>query len=278
MSQLIKWTWRFLVAAAAGVILAISPTAARAQIAQTEPIHFCIDRAGLISGIDVPCRANEVSLTWNVQGPQGPAGAIGAPGIAGVQGPVGPAGPQGPTGTTGPQGLQGPQGPVGPQGAQGLDALNGDNLSVLAGGTGSGGNVIDAAIVLTSDGTIWMAPGNGAGALGAVVDPPTDPNNIEASLAVPMPAGTLSKVTVLVPTAPPGANTYTFELCLNHDCISADSCTITSSSSPPSCSIPGGPFDLAEGQTLSIEGFGTATVSGSSTAVSFSANYQVTAP
>jgi hypothetical protein len=59
---------------------------------------------GYLHVIDAPsssCKANEVLLTWNQQGPQGPQG------LEGPQGPQGPAGPAGPQGEPGASGVSG---------------------------------------------------------------------------------------------------------------------------------------------------------------------------
>lgn len=98
------------------------------------------------------CKANELPISWNVEGPkgdQGPQGIQGAPGAQGIQGPPGiqglpgikgntgdrgEAGPQGiegargekgDPGSQGPQGIQGEKGDPGPQGPEGLQGLRG---------------------------------------------------------------------------------------------------------------------------------------------------------
>jgi Collagen triple helix repeat (20 copies) len=60
----------------------------------------------------VPCKSNELAMSWNTQGPKGD------PGPQGVQGEPGPTGDQGP------QGIQGPAGPQGPRGEPGTPGVS----------------------------------------------------------------------------------------------------------------------------------------------------------
>jgi hypothetical protein len=66
------------------------------------------------------CRYDEISLSWNIDGPAGPAGPEGPAGPTGATGPAGKTGPAGPAGATGATGLTGPAGPAGATGATGL--------------------------------------------------------------------------------------------------------------------------------------------------------------
>ena len=99
----------------AGVVAGTTP--ASAQVPQ---IRACVNTTNLqvrIVGPTEACKANEVLISWNVQGPKGDTGATG---------PQGPQGPQGAPGTQGPQGVQGNPGPQGPQGNPGSQGPQGD--------------------------------------------------------------------------------------------------------------------------------------------------------
>lgn len=65
-----------------------------------------------------------VGLT-GARGPTGPEGKKGATGDKGVRGATGPVGAAGKTGATGPQGNRGPTGPIGVRGPTGLTGLRG---------------------------------------------------------------------------------------------------------------------------------------------------------
>ncbi len=87
-----------------------------------ETITACVKKNGQVRFLtekNSQCEANEIALTWNIQGPQGEPGPQGPQGETGPQGPQGEQGPVGPQGEQGPQGLQGPQGEQGSQGEQG---------------------------------------------------------------------------------------------------------------------------------------------------------------
>jgi hypothetical protein len=147
--------WRQATGLAAGVLVVMTSTAARAQDAnhtkKVEPktsavIYACVKSDGRRDGdpndglllrlVDAnqPCRRGEVRIQWNVLGPQGPQGAIGPQGLQGVQGAPGPQGPQGVPGVAGPIGPAGLQGPAGPAGSTGAEGPQGP-----AGSTGSTG-------------------------------------------------------------------------------------------------------------------------------------------
>ncbi len=73
-------------------------------------IHGCYKKNQLALRVaDSPsdCKANEVAISWNQQGPKGD------PGLIGPAGPKGDTGDKGDKGDTGDQGPQGPQGPAG---------------------------------------------------------------------------------------------------------------------------------------------------------------------
>ena len=102
---------RFLAAGAA--IFALTAGVAFATGERGEKIQACYQKQH--GGVRIvaersQCRASELPVEWNVQGPQGPAGPPGPPG---PQGATGPQGPEGPTGPAGPQGEQGPRGEAG---------------------------------------------------------------------------------------------------------------------------------------------------------------------
>src|SRR6266850_1843795 len=102
---------RPLVVLALALIGASAMTLAAA--ASTGVIYACVNNSsGTIHMVtaDDTCKANEVALSWNQQGPAGDKGPQGAKGDAGPQGPLGATGPQGPTGATGPQGPAGQAG------------------------------------------------------------------------------------------------------------------------------------------------------------------------
>jgi Collagen triple helix repeat (20 copies) len=216
-----RHSWLMALGLGIGAAVFAIPSAAKAQ---TQPIRVCVNKQGRVVGIDVPCKYNQVSLTWNIKGPQGAAGPVGAqgaqgptgnqgpvgpqgsPGVAGpagpagAQGPAGPAGPPGIAGAQGATGLQGPQGPdglpgpAGTPGSPGAAGLAGDNLATLA------GNSFALATGVQPSVTKYLGAGNGAS------------SGTPASLvseSTPLPAGVLSNLTVLVGT-PPEPETTTF--------------------------------------------------------------------
>jgi len=85
-------------------------------------IHGCYNAVNgstrIIDTADSSCKANELPIQWNQQGPAGatgaagPVGPSGPIGATGATGPMGPAGPVGATGATGPMGPAGPTGPI----------------------------------------------------------------------------------------------------------------------------------------------------------------------
>lgn len=244
---------------ATALVMLTAPGANALEAPQAAPpvIQVCVKRNGKIVGVDVPCKFNQVSITWNIPGPQGaagavgqqgaqgptgsqgavgPAGAIGAAGAAGPTGPTGPAGPtgtQGVTGAQGPQGLTGPQGPAGAMGPQGvagtngLDGTPGDNLATLAGGT------MSVTIYPTSTSSdYYFGAGNGYSQTS---------NDSLVSESTPLPAGTLENLTVTVLTndsVTPGETvTYAFSVCVNSVCSASP---LTCSISPSTSATTGG--------------------------------------
>lgn len=135
MPRSLKNAWRTLATAGGAAMLMIAmPAVGNAQELQQTPINVCINGAGFIGGINVPCRSNETGLQWNFVGPQGAPGAAGtqgvqgvtgAPGVVGAQGTVGPAGTAGLTGPAGSPGPVGPAGPIGPVGGAGAQGATG---------------------------------------------------------------------------------------------------------------------------------------------------------
>ncbi|MGB6554984.1 MAG: hypothetical protein WBE78_15955 [Candidatus Binataceae bacterium] len=182
MPRFLKYAWRTLATASGAAMLMIAmPAAGNAQISQT-PITICITARGFIGGIDVPCRSNELGLSWNrpgtaggtgAAGPQGPQGVTGAPGVVGAQGAVGPAGATGAAGPAGLTGLPGATGPVGPVGATGAQGPTG-----LAGPTGVAG-------VVGNQGPVGaIGPTGPAGIVG-----PTGPIGLQGPVGDPGPQG-----------------------------------------------------------------------------------------
>jgi hypothetical protein len=266
MSALNRHLWLMVLGlSTAAAMLAIPGVAA----AQSQPIQVCVNRQGRIVGIDVPCKYNQVSLTWNIQGPQGAAGAVGdqgatgptgnqgpvgpqgpvgaagATGPAGAQGPAGPAGPPGIAGAQGAQGLQGPQGPKGPAGPPGQDGnagaagLSGDNLVTLAGNSFSDLSGVAFNI------NFYLGAGNGV----AYLHPAA-----LTSESTPLPAGVLSKLTVLVGTAPGIGNTDTFNVCVNSVCSATVQCVVQNSSQ--TCTSTG-TLSINDGDRVAIHSFGS---------------------
>lgn len=105
-------------------------------------IHGCYKTAnGQLNVIDPAkgeqCKAPDMALDWNRQGPKGDTGASGPKGDTGASGPKGETGAAGPRGATGDTGAQGPKGdpclssdpqckgPVGPKGDDGATGPKG---------------------------------------------------------------------------------------------------------------------------------------------------------
>lgn len=175
-------------------------------------------------------------------GPSGPVGPGGADGLVGNLGPTGPGGEGGGMGAQGPQGQQGAQGLTGSNGLPGLAGLNGTNGTqsfLLTGGdlgfkvqfynyinfTGPNGPnefLLGGASSTPIPGwsPLYYGPGNGV-------------DQVLNSEAVPVDAGVASHLYVETASTASGANpepfpsTYKFELCINSNCHTGVTCTIT---------------------------------------------------
>jgi hypothetical protein len=93
-------------AAACLALLALGPGLQPAAAQSSGVLQACADAAGNLRLLTLSaraCRANEIPVSWNIQGPQGLPGLPGPPGQRGPEGPMGPAGPVGPRGPAGPQ-------------------------------------------------------------------------------------------------------------------------------------------------------------------------------
>jgi hypothetical protein len=261
MQSFVRRGLRVALSAAAGIAM----LAAAAPSGSAQTITLCVNRQGRIKGIDVACTKPQVTITWNAAGVQGPTGPVGLQGpivAVGSIGPTGPAGPQGfvgPAGPQGPQGLTGAQGPMGvqgPTGALGAAGLNGTNTGILTGGIGQ---LLGAAESIelggsggTGNKTLYMGPGNGA-------------DTTLANVEVPVSAGTLTELLVQSdrnPGSPGGvAGSYTFVLCVNENCSTALTCTMTDPTT--SCSDTTDSVSVNDGDRIAIVGLAT---TGSNTA------------
>lgn len=121
---------RALIGGAILTLVLVTPYVAQAAIPGANgQIKGCYAKSGgTLRVVDElgSCTKNELSLTWNVQGPAGPAGPVGATGSTGPKGEkgdAGAAGSTGPAGTAGPQGPEGPPGPPGPIGPSGESGI-----------------------------------------------------------------------------------------------------------------------------------------------------------
>jgi hypothetical protein len=119
-----------------------APSARQQAPGSTDVIYACLQRNDRFRIVerDERCRANEVRVSWNVEGLQGPAGPAGPVGPQGIPGQTGPQGSAGATGAAGPQGTQGTPGATGTPGANGTNGLNGtDGAPGAAGPRGETG-------------------------------------------------------------------------------------------------------------------------------------------
>ena len=245
MHVLLRHARRVALGVAVGaLLLAAAPGSGQAEILQ-----LCISPSAqkVVLPLGGTCSKPNRAITWDSDGVEGPSGTQGPKGMQGPQGPTGTAGqmgPQGPfgpggaigpvgnAGTTGPigpagqmgqQGLQGPTGPTGatgPTGPTGAPGVNGTQFYTLGGGD-LGSNVellFGYASVLSgsASGTtpIYYGPGNGA-------------DTILESEAVPIDASTVTQLWVQTKNAPGPGESYSFELCINSDCLSpAVTCSI----------------------------------------------------
>lgn len=182
-------------------------------------------------------------------GPQGPQGATGAEGAQGPPGPQGPTGPAGATGAAGAngddgddgaQGATGPQGPQGPTGAQGPAGPAG--ATGATGATGpSGGPMIfgGTPVQNTISGDNYLAPWYW-----------TSPTSSPQNVSVPMVAGTLSNVKVVVSAAPgTSPRQWTFHVTRNGANVAGANCVIAGTATQ--CDIPGS-VTYTNGQTFDI--------------------------
>lgn len=125
-----------IAAAIAGGLLAAGSLVWAAIPNHNGKIRSCYRKAnGALRVVDHlnECEANELPLTWNVEGPAGLDGAAGPAGPAGATGPAGPPGPAGANGADGAVGPPGPAGPPGPEGPAGSGGLGLSSLDELAG-------------------------------------------------------------------------------------------------------------------------------------------------
>src|SRR5258708_26598595 len=245
MHVLLKHARRVALGVAMGaLILAAAPGSGQAAILQ-----LCISPSSqkVVLPLGGTCSKPNRAITWDSNGVEGPSGPQGPRGMQGPQGPTGTAGqmgPQGPfgpggaigpvgnAGTTGPigpagqMGQQGPQGPTGPTGATGptgstgAPGVNGTQFYTLGGGDlGSNVEVLFGYTSVLSgsvSGTtpIYYGPGNGA-------------DTILESEAVPIDASTVTQLWVQTKNAPGPGESYSFQLCINSDCLSpAVTCSI----------------------------------------------------
>ena len=292
MPQSLKHAWRWLAgASAAAMFIASIPGSAKANpvTPAPDPISICVGKTGRIVGIDINCRPNNKQLDWNIPGPQGdpgnqgyqgpqgpkgetglvgPQGDVGIPGLPGPQGamgPTGPTGPQGPTGDAGPKGNKGPTGDVGPvgdkgpPGVDGIDGINGDNITILTGGSLGGKVGGDAAIQLSpttgSGGNPTFPLYYGAGNA-ADID--------QVAVQTPTPGGAAFHLQVsIAPTDPGGpmgiGGEYQFIVCNENVCNLADlACNIANDVSRPkekTCADRTHFVDFAPGDTFSIQAY-----------------------
>lgn len=241
-----------LAAAASSLLLLAIPTAGQAST-----ISMCLNKQGVIEGVNVVCKPKQTQISWDSNGlpgpqgpsgPQGPTGPVGPTGTVGPQGATGPAGATGIAGPPGPAGDTGPIGDTGALGPAGPDGANGTNIQVLTGGTLGSDSGFTLGILPGQVQTVYLGPGNGGSITKGVVD-------------VPLSAGTLSHLLVSVdlntactnpvPNPPCG---YAFVVCVNQTCNTALTCTITNPTTTTTvCSDPTDVVTIADGDTVSIQ-------------------------
>jgi len=241
MSPIVRHSWPMLLGMCAVAAVFAMPGAATAQ---SQPIQACVNHRGKIVAIGATCGKKQTTLSWNIAGPQGPIGPVGVQGARGPTGSVGAAGPTGPTGPVGlagpvgPRGSTGPTGPTGPVGSAGAQGPQGPaGPSGPAGATGATGATGTAGT--SGDNLVTLTGSNFAGTDFPGVQPTTftyygpgnaishiNPDSL-ASESVPLPAGTLSNLTVSVDAAPGATNTDTFVVCINQACTGNVTCTIS---------------------------------------------------
>jgi hypothetical protein len=235
--------------AASSVMLLAAPQAGRAST-----ISMCLNKKGVIEGVNVACKPKQSLISWDSNGlvgpqgpsgPQGPTGSMGPPGATGAQGPQGPTGPAGAVGNTGTIGPAGPTGPAGATGAAGPAGANGTNIQVLTGGTLGADSGYKLGILPgeTVSTPVYFGPGNGGSTTPGVSD-------------VPLSAGTLSHLLVSVDsniTCTTGECAYTFVVCVNQGCTTSLTCQIADPTISTSCSDTTHTVSINDGDLVSIQ-------------------------
>jgi len=236
------------VGASSVVLLLAVPRAGQAMT-----ISMCLNKRGVIQGVNVACKPKQTLISWDsggvtgpqgLSGPQGPTGAAGPQGATGTQGLTGPAGATGSAGPKGLAGAMGPAGATGAQGAAGAPGTNGTNAQVLTGGTLGADSGFKLGILPGQVSTVYLGPGNGGSTIPGTAD-------------VPLSAGTLSHLLVSVDrnntncTSP--ACGYTFVVCVNSSCTTALKCQITDATISPSCSDTTDVVPISDGDLVSIQ-------------------------
>jgi len=249
MQPFLERTMRLALGLAAGSVLLLAVP----QAGQASTISMCLNKQGVIQGVNVVCKPKQTLISWDsggvtgpqgLAGPQGPTGLAGPQGSTGAQGPTGPAGATGAAGSQGPIGVAGPTGDTGPQGPTGPTGTNGTNIQVLTGGTLGSDSGYKLSILPGEVPTVYLGPGNGGSVKLGTVD-------------VPLSAGTLSHLLVSVDLNPacstPGTCGYTFVVCVNKVCTTALTCQITDpTTSTTVCSDTTDVVSLNDGDVVSI--------------------------
>lgn len=288
MSAFVKRPSAMLVIICAVAAAFVIPAAANAQ---SQQIHVCVNRSGTPGKVNAQCGKKQNILTWNNQGSQGPTGPIGPQGpqgptgLQGLPGPTGLAGPAGPTGLTGPTGPAGQKGSTGLVGATGPTGITGATGPIgpagpsgAAGSPGTAGTNGDNLVTLTDTnfaGTDF--PGVGGGATPSYYGPGNMVSDAaDTSLpseSVPLPAGTLSNLTVQVDAAPNPSESYTFETCINGSCTGHVTCTILD----PNLTCTSTQTDtINDGDQVAVEAVGT--TNSAKADVTWSMNLQLATP
>ncbi len=178
-------------------------------------------------------------------GPQGPAGlngATGAQGPAGARGPTGPAGAQGPagaTGATGANGATGARGPTGPAGAQGPAGATG--ATGARGATGPAGAAGPTG------------PAGATGARGATG--PAGPTGATGPAGSQGPTGATGATGARGATGPQGPSGVVYV-----DSFTFDKSGRTNLSSSDLPLFQTAPFDVRDGQVVTVNGTAGITV------------------
>jgi len=249
MQPFLERTMRLALGLAAGSVLLLAVP----QAGQASTISMCLNKQGVIQGVNVVCKPKQTLISWDsggltgpmgLSGPQGPTGLAGPQGSTGAQGPTGPAGATGPAGSKGLAGAMGPVGDPGAPGAAGTPGANGTNTQVLTGGTLGADSGFTIGILPGQVSTVYLGPGNGGSTIPGTAD-------------VPLSAGTLSHLLVSVDrnstncTSP--ACGYTFVVCVNSGCTTALTCQITDATVKASCSDTTDVVSINDGDLVSIQ-------------------------